>query len=384
MLAIRFWPLPTGAGLQALRLSKGLIEKDLDVFVVTGHLDDSPKFEVLEDIPIHRLGTFGPNRLWHYLWGIRAAFFLFKMRHRYDILHVHAINVWALVPAICSKWLGKRVILKMTGAYQDDPPSLAKEKLGWLKFKIFSYADITVSISPLLSSLYERLCPKQKLREIPNGVDVLRYYPASESDRVGLRKKLNLPLNTQLITFVGVVQKTKGVDFLVEAFSLIAKTHSDVSLVLVGPTELKPEFVEKLLTHINQTGLSDRVILTGNVSNVEEYLRASDIFAFPSEREGLGTVVLEAMACGVPPIVVNLPQVSEYLIDHAKTGLIINERNPKVFAEGLVSLLEDKALRKQMGNQARFAVEEKFSMEAMINTYQALYSSLLNGSGSGA
>ena len=116
------------------------------------------------------------------------------------------------------------------------------------------------------------------------------------------------------------------------------------------------EFRRKLETLLTASGATDRVHFAGVVRNVEVYLRASDVFVFPSQREGMPNAVLEAMASGLPVILTPFTGLSE---DFGKPGqeYLLAERDPKALAAQITKLLENDELRNNLGLHARNWVE---------------------------
>ncbi|WP_368250735.1 glycosyltransferase family 1 protein [Intestinibacter bartlettii] len=132
---------------------------------------------------------------------------------------------------------------------------------------------------------------------LKNAIDIEEYKFYKEI-RAKKRKELNLE-NKYVIGHVGRFDKAKNQEYLVDVFKLIAKKNKNAMLLLIGDGELKPYIIEKVKSY----GLEDRVIFTGVRSDVNELLQAMDVFAFPSLYEGLGLVIIEAQASGLPCII---------------------------------------------------------------------------------
>ncbi len=134
-------------------------------------------------------------------------------------------------------------------------------------------------------------------------------------------------------------------------------------------------FSRKLKFLVNASGAGDRVHFTGSVDNVEEYLRSSDVFAFASQKEGMGNVVLEAMASSLPVILTpftGLPKAFGLPDSH----YILVNRGAEELAAGISSLLDDDNLRHKLGQNARRLVEETMGMEQILDRYAVLYHEL--------
>jgi len=179
---------------------------------------------------------------------------------------------------------------------------------------------------------------------------------------------------------VGAVHPRKGTDLILEAWSGIARRFPDVHLYLLGLRKditypSLSRFRERLQTLVGRSGASERVHFEGVVRNVDEYLRAADIFMFPSEREGMPNGVLEAMASGLPVMLTPFSGFSEDLGTAGREFMLV-ERNGTALIQALEALLADETLRAQLGQRARRRAEGRFDLEKSLDRYSALYHEL--------
>jgi glycosyltransferase involved in cell wall biosynthesis len=184
-----------------------------------------------------------------------------------------------------------------------------------------------------------------------------------------------------MITAVGALTPRKGPDLLLEAWGRVARRLPDAHLTLIGPRadEDHPrwgEFERRLENLVRASGAGNRVHFTGFVSNVEEYLRVSDVFVFASSKEGQPNVVLEAMASGLPVVLTPFLGLSE---DLGRPGhhYLLTERNSEALATAMVRLVESGDLRATIGRRARQWVEETMNVERSLDRYAALYHDLV-------
>ncbi|NMM63687.1 glycosyltransferase family 1 protein [Clostridium sp. P21] len=143
----------------------------------------------------------------------------------------------------------------------------------------------------------EKATKQDNYRVIKNAIDAERYV-FNEAVRDKVRKDLNIE-NKLVVGHVGRFTYPKNHKFLIELFYEIQKQNEDSILLLVGDGELRYQ-IEK---QINSLGIKNKVILTGVVPNVNDYIQAMDVFVFPSIFEGLGMVAIEAQAAGLRCIV---------------------------------------------------------------------------------
>ena len=125
-------------------------------------------------------------------------------------------------------------------------------------------------------------------------------------------------------------------------------------------------------------GLAGRVVFTGRVSNVPTFLRAADIFAFPSEFEALGLSLVEACACGVPAVATRTGGIVD-VIEDGRSGLLVPPGDPLALAAALRRLLTDEELREELGRRGRKVVCSRFDEAAATSRYRALFLELARG-----
>jgi glycosyltransferase involved in cell wall biosynthesis len=134
-------------------------------------------------------------------------------------------------------------------------------------------------------------------------------------------------------------------------------------------------FVREVKRMITESGAEDRVVLTGEVNNVEEYLQVADVFVFPSRREGMPNVVAEAYASGLPTIMtpfVGLPA------EFGQPGrhYVLVDRTASALSDAVTELLDDPTRRGHLAREARHWVEEKLDLERSLRLYASLYHEL--------
>jgi glycosyltransferase involved in cell wall biosynthesis len=216
---------------------------------------------------------------------------------------------------------------------------------------------------------------------IPNGVDLQRFHSA---DPIGEKKSARAMLGTsataEVVVFVGSIIHRKGVDVLLRAFARVAASNPLAELVLVGPREdsVSDEartYGTRLDELVRRSGAGGRIHFAGYVENVATYLRAADVFVLPSRREGMGNVVLEAMAMGIPTVLtpyLGLP--GEF--GEPGTQYVLSGPDVDSLASHIESLLKDRDRRRTIGEEGRRWVEEHMGMSIAIDAYARIYRDL--------
>ena len=203
------------------------------------------------------------------------------------------------------------------------------------------------------------------------GVDILRFHPDLET-RNRIRAGHGIPDEAMIALFVGRMQPEKGIRELCAAFLAAAKSCPNLHLMLVGPDEAGMEkYIRTVLAEatkkLHWVGLADKP---------EEYMAAADFLILPSYREGFGSVVIEAAACGIPSIGTNIYGLSDAIIDGV-TGFLVPVANAKALQAAILRLSVDVAKRKEMGERALTRVLEQFRQDILIEALLKYYERIL-------
>jgi glycosyltransferase involved in cell wall biosynthesis len=180
-----------------------------------------------------------------------------------------------------------------------------------------------------------------------------------------LRAALELPSGAPVLLWVGRPVRFKRVLLLVEAVALARAAHPDVQLMLVGDFADRPDVVEQ----VRRLNLTQAVHFTGSVlhESLPAYYRLADVYVHSSAYEGLGKVMIEAAASGLPVVSTRTAGAAEIVVE-GETGLLCEPENAADLAEQIGVLLTDPARARQMGAAGRAFVREKFDHAANLDT----------------
>jgi len=230
-----------------------------------------------------------------------------------------------------------------------------------------------VSVSGSLHNyLLEKVhVPPQRASLIYNGVDVARFYPAAAGPEVIAGCPFT-PDKHWLIGTVGRIQPVKDHANLLRSFAIAIQEHAELAnrlrLAIVGDGPLRAQ----MQTLAGELGISDRVWMPGERSDVPNVMRGLHCFTLPSLSEGISYTLLEAMASGLPVVATDVGGNGE-LVQTNRTGLMVPPANPQALSRALVEVASDPAQARQMGNAGRKFVEARFSQKAMLSAYQRVY-----------
>lgn len=224
-----------------------------------------------------------------------------------------------------------------------------------------------VTCSESLTKMY-RSRQNMEIPYIRNGVDVSQYTKRNCDEIDDVRRKLDLPLGKVIYVYSGGFIDRKNQREAITAF-LAMKKNADAVLLLLGDgtnfEALKDEFSK-----------NTNILFRGKVSNVNEYLHASDVYLATSKSEGLPNGVLEAMACGLPVLLSDIPQHMEVLEADPQCGHSYKLGNAKQLSALMDQMMDENLF--EMGERSYTAVMENFTAEGMSKRYQNLYLKLMN------
>lgn len=319
-----------------------------------------------------------------YLW-LSAFFLLLRKRNEYDIVYgFQSGGQLPLYATLTARVLGKKAILRISLLGTDDPMTLQEDRhhlRRWLRTKAFSAANGYVSISPPITEACRQAgVPRHRVWEIPNPVDVRLFAPCGEEERRVLRKELGIGDETFTLVFVGGIIWRKGVDLLIDAFAQLCRTCDGTQLLMIGPRlaggEREKCFLDRLDRRISLLGLSKKLRFVGSASNVHLYMKACDVFVFPSRAEGFANVLVEAMASGLPTVTCHIAGLAQYIITNEVDGLIV-DYTPEAIAEAVERLRYAPDFRKGIAANAVRTARSRFATEIVDSHYDRVYMAVL-------
>jgi UDP-glucose:(heptosyl)LPS alpha-1,3-glucosyltransferase len=283
-------------------------------------------------------------------------------RYQYEVTHSHGNIVGAdVVTAHSCHRAGMRVHrAKSLGVADELRLYLERKNYGERRFK----KVVAVAEGVKRELMVEYNLSADDVVVIPNGVDLDRFNPRlRETKRDGIRRQLGLRADDCVLLFVANEFERKGLRALISALPILK--NESVHLVVLGGNR-QMDYANKAIA----LGVMEYVHFCGEVSDIENYYAAADVFVLPTHYEAFSLATLEAAASGLP-LVVTKVNGTEELMEDGVNGLLV-ARDPDDIADKLRPLSADIVLRKRLGMNAR-ASAERYSWEHVADKTLGLY-----------
>lgn len=215
---------------------------------------------------------------------------------------------------------------------------------------------------------------RKKLHVIGNGnVNGVNVDFFDRTDEVLLRAQAIRKEGGFTFCFVGRIVGDKGINELVEAFLKLVGEFPACRLILVGDFEEKLDPVMPVVRRIIFE--NERIVFSGWKDDIRPYLAASDVFVFPSYREGFPNVILQAGAMGLPCIVTDINGSNEIIHDRVN-GLIIPPHDKDALWKAMKIMVTDETIRREMGDRARNIIINRYDRHLIWDEIQRVYAEL--------
>ncbi|MGE0702352.1 MAG: glycosyltransferase family 4 protein [Vicinamibacterales bacterium] len=398
MVIQRFRPYFSGQGVQVEELCRAFARRGRTSSIVTAVRGRPSEVEQCDGYDVRRLrvdlipGSATRTSLWAPTFGARVFQELMQMK-RPDAVHVHGVHDGLYGAAAFCRLRGVPLVFEMTLMGVDDPHTAldTRHRLAALRRRAYLGADAYVAMSrAFLPSYAEAGMDRNLLTVVPQGVDTARFTPLPAAVRAEVRTELGCAHDAPVVAFLGSLIERKGLDLLLGAWETVHAVLPRARLLLIGHASfddgsLEREFLDRCVADLSVDAAAT-VLPIGLRDNPERYLGAADIFALPSRREGFGTAIIEAMACGLAPIVARLDGITDYIFGApvrpqtpaAGDGIVVPQEDPQALAAAVIALLSDRARAVEIGRIARERVLEQFDLHRVVApAYDAVYAAAL-------
>lgn len=390
-LSYSYWPPDFGGELlNSIERFESLANRGHKILVLTSGKPGHPKHETNNGVEIKRSPVIGTRRISR---GLRRIAFVMwasavLLQTEVDRAHYGTIpGINKLTSAFVGIWFA--MIFRIKGVKTVFVHSLALSNEDSFKFsgisgdfkrKFIGLSDVIVSVSPRLQSDSVKNFSMSKTTFIPYGIHDNIFVSLAKMEQVKIRQSLALSPDDVIFTFLGSIGYRKGFDLIAEAFDELSSQYPAWKLLVIGPRN-RQESQNILESEVEAVTRKVRgnsnVVFMGRIDDrhkLAKLLGASDVFIFPTRREGLPIAPMEAMATGVPPIIARIPGITDQVNIHEETGLYIAVDNVDELKAAMIRLGTDEDLRKEYGRAARQRIVEKFSWEKYIDEWEKVYS----------
>jgi glycosyltransferase involved in cell wall biosynthesis len=246
-------------------------------------------------------------------------------------------------------------------------PTMVKYTWSYLVY-FYNRVDWATVPTQTGASMYQQKGLKTPITPISNGVNTEMFKPTNKGDY--LRKRFNLP-EKPLILYTGRINQEKNVDVLVKAIPFVLKSV-DAHFLFCGSGGLKPDMMK--LTQELGVDAHTTFIDFLDWADYPNIFTLADVFVMPAESELQSIVTLEAVASGVPPVVVNKGAVPELV--SAENGLFFEPQDSNQLASNIITILSDETLRNTMKKNS-LRLSEQHSMNTVGTQYETVYEKVI-------
>lgn len=394
-ISYHYWPAKFGGELLAsIERFESLAKKGHEVIVYTSGFFGLANKELINLIEINRSPRFFDSKIGR---GLRRLFFPIWVSikiasQKRGILHLAGTG--GVGPL--SHYFGNIMVCLVAKINQNKivwVHSLADTEKKMFTDKGFEYkirnlflqfVDKIISVSPALHNSVNQHFPS-KSELIIYGIRDDIFVELSDDERNNFREKHSITKNDVIFSFLGTISERKGFDLLLKAYEELRIQFPNWKLWVIGPRSYVEN--QNITNHTISTMIKplekykDSIYILGRIDDrnrLAKFLGSSDVFVFPSRKEGMGIAPLEAMATGIPVIISRIPDVTDLANIHGQTGMYFELGDLDGLKEAMINLGTEVLKRKEMGKKAHDRIKDHFNWEKHIREWEEFYFNLIN------
>jgi glycosyltransferase involved in cell wall biosynthesis len=372
MIAREFPPQSGGIGYYVYYLSKKLRERGAEITVITRGSAGKTVKKVVNGVNVFYVSFFPlyPFHVW--IHGAFVNRLLKSLEPKLTLVNLHSPlppPIKTSLPIITTVHSPSKRLRNVRPREIYDFKSLADQMQSMFVYppiesKVFNLSTkiTTVSLSVAMELKNYGLDP-DKITVVGNGVDEKAFAPIQ-----------NKRCTEEYVLFTGVLRAGKGLFDFVECGRQVCKVRPDVKFVICG----SGPFLGKLKEKVRILGLQRQIVFTGfaDRNRLRKIYQNATVHVIPSYHEGLPSVLLEAMSCGLPVVATNVGGINE-VISSGTNGFLVPPKSPKLMAEIILKLLDDCMLRKKIGEAARKTIEKRYTWDKVADNVIKCYEDVL-------
>jgi glycosyltransferase involved in cell wall biosynthesis len=295
-------------------------------------------------------------------------------KHRIQVLHATEKPRDCVNAVVIGKLTGAKSVMHMHVSYGE----WMQKSVKWA----MHHADALIGVSDFTARTFvEAGVPAKRVHTVLNSIDFnnTRWNPLLDGCMV--RRSLGIPDGAIVFGIVSRLFYYKGHTYLLDALGLIKAELPDFRLVIVGEDDPASHpsatpFSQELREQATRLGILDKLIFTKFRTDIPELMSSFDIYTMPSWEEPFGMVFVEAMAM-CKPVIAWAQAGPLSIVEHGKTGLLVEPKDVKGLADAILTLTKSPALRQQMGEAGRRRVQEHFTSPRMCQDVLNVYKKIL-------
>ncbi len=364
-IGITCYPSVGGSGVLATSLGEELAARGHDVHFIAYERPfrlpaDAPRLH-FHPVAINEYGLF---RFPDYTLPLSVRMADVSRDHRLDVLHVHYAVPHATAAMLARAMLSPEQRPRLVTTLHGTDTTLLGQDPGYapaIKYALTS-SDAVTAVSQSLKG------ETQRVLDFDGPIEVIHnFFAPHEPSRSPEAVRRELGLGDELVVVHSSnLRPGKRVDLLLETVARIRPRRAFKLLVLAG------EAFAPFAGDVRRLGLTDRVIVREKVHAIEDYLQIADVGLYTSEAESFCLSILEAMCFGCPSVSTCVGGIPE-LVEADQCGALVPTGDVAALTKTLETLLDDEERRQRLGGAARARARERFSAEAIVPRYEALY-----------
>lgn len=333
--------------------------------ITGGHIYDHRFFETIKKDEQYSLDFLTDDKLRSQnkaLYNFTYLLEYFRVR-KYDIVLTNSrLYTRLFLLFFVLRWTSKVKLIAVHHHF--DFLGQSKKIYKFLELNFLRMLSATIIPSPYIKDLFQNLFPKKKVLYAPLSVEkaIKEISPRKEKDVFS-------------IVTVGTIERRKGISYVIDAVGkATTTTGKKITLTIVGKV-IEENYYQTLTEQIKQLGLTDSITFAGRLSNEElsAVYRTADCFAFGSQLEGYGMVLLEAMSYGLPLLAFDNTAMP-YTVKNEHNGFLIENKNVDSFAHAILRLIEEPALKDKLSKGALEDFKSLRTLEELDKDFSSILS----------
>jgi glycosyltransferase involved in cell wall biosynthesis len=352
-----------GLEMEAIKISSKLTEHGYDVYLM---IPAGSRLEREVKNFNNKIKTISISG--NYFSKLKTVIKILK-KEKYDVIHTHlSHDLGLLVPALYLSGLKSKLFLTKHMA-----SGIGKKD--FLHRFFYNRIDGIFAISSYIKDNVLKTCPikKEKVHLIPNGIDLLKYFPG-KYDKNTIREKFGIKKNSVVIGLIGRISPLKGhKEFILAAKKLKSLMPDAIYLVAGGASYGEESYENEIKNTVKDLDLDSQFRFLGFRKDIPEILAALDILAFPSYEESFGLTLLESMAMQVPVVAVGNAGILD-IITNDESGILIPPKDADALASGILKIYNNQNTKNKIVREGRLRVEKQFDLNKIMVEYERFYS----------